>query len=298
MTTTRFLPYSAALSASLVAITTLSASAGEVTIPVEADATLYQNFSGDIANGSGRGFFVGRNNSNIITRSLLRFDVASAVPAGSTIESVSLTLYCSRTIAPPTDVSLHRALGSWDEGPSDPSGNEGSGAPAQSGDVTWLYRDFTFPGPGSPAWTNPGGDFEPTASATTVVMGEAVFYTWASPGLAADVQAWVDGTRPNDGWLLMGEEGGSGGTSKRFSSKDDDGPVPNPPMLTIVFSGSGGCTAADIAEPFGVLDLADLQTFIAGFVASDPIADIAAPEGVWDLADVQAFIASFNAGCP
>ena len=70
-------------------------------------------------------------------------------------------------------------------------------------------------------------------------------------------------------------------------------------LISIVANAdAAGCNQADLAEPFGVLDLADLQTFIAGFVASDPIADIAAPEGVWDLADVQAFIASFNAGCP
>ena len=33
---------------------------------------------------------------------------------------------------------------------------------------------------------------------------------------------------------------------------------------------AGTCTA-DLAEPFGVLDLADVQTFIAGFIAGDPI---------------------------
>ncbi len=61
---------------------------------------------------------------------------------------------------------------------------------------------------------------------------------------------------------------------------------------------AGGCNEADLAEPFGVLDLADVQGFIAGFVSQDPIADIAPPSGVFDLADVQAFIAAFNAGCP
>jgi len=55
---------------------------------------------------------------------------------------------------------------------------------------------------------------------------------------------------------------------------------------------------ADLAPPAGVLDLADVQAFIAGFTSQDAIADIAAPFGVWDLNDVQAFIASFNAGCP
>jgi hypothetical protein len=62
--------------------------------------------------------------------------------------------------------------------------------------------------------------------------------------------------------------------------------------------GMGGCNAADNAEPFGVLDLADVQGFIAAFTGQGPAADIAAPFGVWDLADVQAFIAEFTAGCP
>lgn len=270
----------------------------EISILPDADATLYQNLSGDTANGSGRGLFVGRNNSNSLYRSLIRFDIAGEVPAGATIESLTLRLFCSRTLSPPTPVSLHRAIGTWDEGPSNPGGNEGAGAPAQNGDVTWLYTSFVSPGPGSPAWMNPGGDFEPTPSATTVVEGEARFYDWTSAQLAEDAQAWLDGTASNDGWLLIGEEAGSGSTSKRFSSRQEDSPFGFVPELIIVFSAGGGCTDADIAEPFGVLDLADLQAFIAGFVSQDPIADIAAPEGVWDLADVQGFIASFNAGCP
>lgn len=54
---------------------------------------------------------------------------------------------------------------------------------------------------------------------------------------------------------------------------------------------------ADLAEPFGVLDLADIQVFIAGFVAQVPIADLN-NDGIFDLTDVQVFVASFTAGCP
>ena len=68
--------------------------------------------------------------------------------------------------------------------------------------------------------------------------------------------------------------------------------------LFIINGSDPACNAADIAEPFGVLDLADVQSFIAGFTNQDPIADIAAPSGVFDLADVQAFIDGFVAGCP
>jgi hypothetical protein len=74
-------------------------------------------------------------------------------------------------------------------------------------------------------------------------------------------------------------------------------------MLNIDGVGGGGgdgCNIADVAEDFGVLDLADINTFIAGFLANDPISDVAPAggNGVWDLADINAFIAAFLAGCP
>ena len=50
--------------------------------------------------------------------------------------------------------------------------------------------------------------------------------------------------------------------------------------------------------PFGVLDLSDIDAFIAAFTAGDAAADIAVPFGVLDLSDIDAFIADFFAGCP
>jgi len=55
---------------------------------------------------------------------------------------------------------------------------------------------------------------------------------------------------------------------------------------------------ADLAEPFGVLDLADITAFVDAFVNQQPPADLAEPFGVFDLADVSAFAAAFTAGCP
>ncbi len=58
-----------------------------------------------------------------------------------------------------------------------------------------------------------------------------------------------------------------------------------------------GCNAADLAEPFGLLDLADVVAFVTAFSAMDDAADL---DGnmLWDLADVTAFIGAFTAGCP
>jgi hypothetical protein len=58
------------------------------------------------------------------------------------------------------------------------------------------------------------------------------------------------------------------------------------------------CNPADIAAPFGVLDLADIGAFVAGFTGQDAIADLAPPAGVFDLQDIQAFVGAFTSGCP
>ncbi len=54
---------------------------------------------------------------------------------------------------------------------------------------------------------------------------------------------------------------------------------------------------ADVAGPFGILDLADINAFTAGFLAMDPIADLNA-DGLFDLGDINLFVESFTAGCP
>ena len=59
-----------------------------------------------------------------------------------------------------------------------------------------------------------------------------------------------------------------------------------------------GCNDADLAAPFGVLDIADVVAFLGAFGAMDPAADLAAPFGTWDIADVVAFLGLFGRGCP
>ena len=58
------------------------------------------------------------------------------------------------------------------------------------------------------------------------------------------------------------------------------------------------CNPADLAEPGGLLDLADVIAFSTAFSAGDGAADIAEPFGLLDLADVTSFIGFFLAGCP
>jgi hypothetical protein len=91
----------------------------------------------------------------------------------------------------------------------------------------------------------------------------------------------------------------------RFIASDDVGTVVEAGVDAVRIEGlmcedpmGGGCNAADLAEPFGILDLADISAFIDGFTNQLPIADLAAPFGTFDLADIGAFVAAFSGGCP
>lgn len=68
--------------------------------------------------------------------------------------------------------------------------------------------------------------------------------------------------------------------------------------VTVEGGAGGGCNPADLAQPFGILDLADIHLFVSSFIAQETPADLAPPFGVWDLTDVQAFAGAFTSGCP
>ncbi len=65
----------------------------------------------------------------------------------------------------------------------------------------------------------------------------------------------------------------------------------------VFLSGFSPCNAADLVEPWGLLDLTDIVAFINGFVGGDPIADLD-DNGVFDIADIDLFVQDFTAGCP
>ncbi|MBZ0172779.1 MAG: hypothetical protein K8E66_10395, partial [Phycisphaerales bacterium] len=59
----------------------------------------------------------------------------------------------------------------------------------------------------------------------------------------------------------------------------------------------GGCNPADLAPPYGVLDLADINQFAAAFLGGDPLADLTG-DGLLDLQDINLFVSAFLGGCP
>ena len=58
-----------------------------------------------------------------------------------------------------------------------------------------------------------------------------------------------------------------------------------------------GCPA-DLAEPFGTLNIFDIQAFIGLYNSQNSSADLAAPFGTFNIFDLQAYINVYNTGCP
>jgi hypothetical protein len=208
-----------------------------VDIPAAQDNTLYENAAGSLSNGAGSGFFAGRSSqaNGSIRRGVISFNIASTVPSGAHVDSVRLRLHLSQTqTAVQQGISLHRLLASWGEGSSNATlSGGGSGAPAATGDATWIHRFFD-----TSFWSAPGGDFSPDTSATNSVA-DTGFYVWGpSPTMRGDVQAWLDNPAANYGWIVWGNEATSA-TSKRFDSRQHPD-TSHRPALTVWYSISTG----------------------------------------------------------
>ena len=190
----------------------------KVTILAKKDNCIYESATGSQSNGAGDHMSVGYNLGEVKKRGLIMFDIAgSGIPSGSTVTDAKLTLYMSKTNAIGSQpVELHRLLKDWGEGTSHAPGAEGQGAPATPGDATWLHTFYN-----TSFWTNVGGDFEPSASASADV-NEVGFYSWTSAEVVNNVQSWLDKPSDNFGWLLLGREDIT--SVKRFDSRTNTDP--------------------------------------------------------------------------
>lgn len=95
---------------------------------------------------------------------------------------------------------------------------------------------------------------------------------------------------------IIGDAAGPDNLGDTFAV--DFSAIPGDQFVNINDEVGGGCNVADIAMPFNVLDLADINAFVAAFTTAGSAADVAAPFGVFDLADINAFVGAFVGGCP
>jgi hypothetical protein len=194
------------------------------------DNTMFQA-NNNVSAGKSDSVLVGLDHySSTLMRSLLAFDVAGSIPAGSTINSVSLTLWCNdgyNTGSTPS-VELHKVLADWGEGASSP-GWMPPYTSAKTGDATWRYSFYN-----TQSWSTLGGDFSPTVSSAQTVSTGAKSYTWGSTAqMTADVQSWLNTPSANFGWVLKGDETQESG--KMFDSRESTNAARRP-TLTVDYT--------------------------------------------------------------
>jgi len=204
------------------------AGANAVTIAPSQDNSIFEESENSCGIGP---LFAGQTGSFGVRRALVRFDVASAVPAGSTIDSAELRLHVTRSgpFSSASDVfSLHRLTADWGEGASECQ--FGQGFLPQPGDATWSYRFHD-----TVTWSTPGGDFVATPSGTTAMplFGTATFASTSQ--MIADVQAWLSAPATNFGWILLGPESGSR-RARLVLSREEQDETADGPQLVVEFT--------------------------------------------------------------
>lgn len=213
------------------------ASAEQATLSPSRDTTIYSDGANN-SNALGEAFSVGKNNSGGTRRALIGFDLSSLSPPGSRaiIDHATLNLYligASGSTTTQADVSLSLYvlpdLGStsWGEGQSSSSAFSGGGrgVAATTGDATW--QNLRYQSGASIPWANAGA---------VASMGDAIHANdWSWKGVKVNtneslvsmnldpqltgLQGWADGTIPNHGWVLLGDES-KNGTKLDFASRD------------------------------------------------------------------------------
>lgn len=191
------------------------------------DTTIYD--SGNV-NGSGQGMFVGASGGGVMQRGLVEFDLSS-IAVGSIVTSVTLTMHVNSIGSGGTTetITLNTISQDWNAGIAGAGGatkGGGSGVAPNAGDATWTSSGFS-------AWTA-GGAFNSTIS-DSLSIGSTGFHAFTGVNLISDVQAWVDNSSLNYGWLLRGNES-TPGSSKRFSTSENTGGGGSyVPVLTIEY---------------------------------------------------------------
>jgi len=151
------------------------------------------------------------NPGAMLTRALLQFDVSGALSFPQVL-SADLGLYLtSESSSTVTTVSAYPLTQSW-----------GSA-------VTWTSRD------GANNWTTQGGTYSTTNATSSNVGGSIGWYHWAPTSL---VQSWINGTTPNDGFLLTQSVSGTTNTFQ-FASSEYSDPTKRPSLAVTWAAGTG-----------------------------------------------------------
>lgn len=197
------------------------------------DNTIYSD-SNVLSNGSGDHIFAGNTARGQTRRALIRFDLENLLPPDAVINSVTLRLVTSRTRATPSNrvQSLHVVSVDWGEGSEDAGGPEGTGTTGTMDTATWNSNFL-----GTSLWTNLGGDFNPTPSASAQAGGTNQPAQWSTAQMVSDVETWLADPSSNFGWEIIGNETRSTTAVRYYSADNNEGaPIDRKPRLTINYT--------------------------------------------------------------
>lgn len=247
------------LSTALVVAFSANLQADKITLAPVKDNTIFSNGN---SNAQGE-LFCGRTGDfpgagATIQRPLLTFDVAGRIPAGSTINSATLTLVLIQT-SPFTGPDVHDilvVLADWGEGTS--MSSAGGGAPPTTDDATWFHTFFP-----DQFWTTSGGDFSAIISASLSVDTSPGPYTWGPTAqMTTDVQNWLDVPAGNFGWLMTGNEAVLF-TARKFGNREILDPCLGP-FMTANFTPPVPTCVGDL-NGNGVVDAQDLALLLGAW---------------------------------
>lgn len=100
---------------------------------------------------------------------------------------------------------------------------------------------------------------------------------------------------PTSGAITYTHSGVGDSDEFMYSVADETGARSGPALVSVSVSNS---CPADLAVPFGVLDVSDISQFLTLFGAGDPAVDFAEPQGLLNVDDVIAFLTLYTQGCP
>ena len=199
-----------------------------VTITPAADTTLFQTYP-DNNLGATPTLIAGTTFNGWSNRAVMKFDIASNLPPGAVVLSVSLQLTVTRAMdLVPREFRLHRLKQDWGEG----AGVEGNiGRLALDQEATWFARFYP-----DQLWSEPGGsatnDYVAEASAAQSI-GDVGSYEFTSTNLIGDVEFWHTNEAANFGWILICSDETVAPSARRFGSRED---AIDAPQLIITYA--------------------------------------------------------------
>ena len=174
--------------------------------------------------------------SSVTYRSILNFDLTSAIPSGATVNSVTLSLYNTNH----ADTTANHTQQLYAVASGNDGYTEGSkaGAAAADGDPTWdQLAHNTTNWAGSAGLSTADTDYNSTLLASgSVTDGSAGYITLSlnASGVAI-VQGWLDNSATNYGFLVKAETESNGNCMDFYAADYTPGNLiaPKRPRLTI-----------------------------------------------------------------